>query len=600
MSTHEERRSQQTPRFGARNELATLWLAVVAGVALTLAGGALASEHEAEPPAPPAPPVAVEGVLVADGLDSPIALADPADGTGRLFVADQAGRVYVIDAEGELLDEPLLDISDRLAPRREEGLEERGLLGLALHPDFERNGWFYVLYSAPLRSGAPADWDHTRRVSEFKISAADPDRANHDSERVVLSQDWPTHKHNGGGLAFGPDGYLYIGFGDGGGVHGIGDRPDYVDADDLDDADRWWPVWHHWDHLAQDTTSLFGKVLRIDVDRGFPAYHVPATNPFVGREGRDEIYAWGFRQPFGLAFDPGGQHGLFVSNTGHFIVEAIYLVNRPGNYGWPLKEGTRCFDAREGVEPEVCPTTGPEGEGLIDPVAEYEHRRIGGFGTAIVGGRVYRGTSIPELDGALVIGDWGTGLHVARPTDRVGAAWPVDPLLEIDGYVLGVAQDAQGEVYVLSNQVVGLGETTGAVHRLVAATPATAEAVDDDAVRPETPPDAPLFGEEQVERGRVAYRRHCASCHGADMEGEAHFPPLAGEQFQDRWEGRTVWDLYHYTSTTMPLGAGGTLAEETYADIVARILERNTYEAGEDALLEPEQDLLDLVVLDFD
>ena len=594
MLTHEGERTDATPRYAAHQRLIA-WATMLTGVALALVGGALASEHEAEPPA--APPVAVEGVLVADGLDSPIALADPADGTGRLFVADQAGRVHVIDAEGQLLEEPLLDIADRLAPRREEGLEERGLLGLALHPDFARNGWFYVLYSAPLRPAATADWDHTRRVSEFKVSAADPDRANHDSERVVLSQDWPTHKHNGGGLAFGPDGYLYVGFGDGGGVHGIGDRPDYVDADDLDDADRWWPVWHHWDHLAQDTTSLFGAILRIDVDRGFPAYHVPATNPFVGREGRDEIYAWGFRQPFGLAFDPAGEHGLFVSDTGHFIVEAIYLVNRPGNYGWPLKEGTRCFDAEAGYEPEECPTTGPDGERLIDPVAEYEHGRIGGFGTAIVGGRVYRGTAIPELDGALVVGDWGTGLHVARPTDRVGSAWPVEPLFELDGFVLGVAQDAEGEVYVLSNQVIGLGEATGAVHRLVAATPGAPETVDDDVALV----DVPLFGEEQVERGQVAYRRHCASCHGPDMEGEAHFPPLAGEQFQDRWEGQTVWDLYHYTSTTMPLSAGGTLAEETYADIVARILERNTYEPGDDSLLlEPEQDVLDLVVLDFD
>jgi glucose/arabinose dehydrogenase len=410
--------------------------------------------------------------LIAEGLDSPVALADPNDGTGRLFIADQVGIIYVLAGDGTLLEEPFLDISDKLPPRREVGLEERGLLGFGLHPNFAENGWFYVHYSAELREEATDDWDHTRYVSEFKVSADDENRANPNSERVLIALDWPTHKHNGGGLAFGPDGYLYIGFGDG--IHGIGDRPDYVNRDELADPERWWPVWHHWNHLAQDLTTLFGKVLRIDVNHGFPEYAVPEDNPFVGERWRDEIYAWGFRQPYRISFDRAGEYYMFVSTTAEYFWESVTHVDGPGNYGYPIKEGTVCYDPQAQEEVE-CPEEGPRGEELRDAVIQYANLRLPeeGVGSANVGGYLYQGGALPELEGRFVFGDWSEGFRppagqvfAAAPQEE-GELWPFERILQIEAYILSIGQDAAGELYLLTNQVIGLGEQTGAVYRLV-------------------------------------------------------------------------------------------------------------------------------------
>ena len=216
--------------------------------------------------------------LVIDGLTAPIGLADPADGSGRLFVLEQQGIVQVL--KDGALAKPLLDLRPRIV-RLDEGFEERGLLGFALHPDFAANGRVYVSYSAPLRPGAPSGWNHTRRISELTL-APGVDAIDLGSERVLIEVDWPSRKHNGGGLSFGPDGYLYIGLGDGGGAHGVGPQV-------LWSAFEVQPGQRHWDRLAQDVTSLFGSILRIDVEGGFPGYGIPPTNPFVGRPGRDEI-----------------------------------------------------------------------------------------------------------------------------------------------------------------------------------------------------------------------------------------------------------------------------------------------------------------------
>ena len=579
-------------QYGAKAASLLPALAVLLAVAWSSA-----VEHQHQEPGNTA--VGLE--LIAEGMDSPLALADPADDSGRLFVADQAGLIYIVDAEGNLLDEPFLDISDKLPPRREVGLEERGLLGFALHPDFADNGWFYVTYSTHLRDGAPPDWDHTRRVSEFKVSAGDPNRANHDSERVLIELDWPTHKHNGGGLAFGPDGYLYIGFGDGGGIHGIGDRPDYGDVDEIEDGERWWPVWHHWDLLGQDLTTLFGKILRIDIDRGFPEYAIPRDNPLVGSEGRDEIYAWGFRQPYRFSFDQGGGRGPFVANTGHFLVEAIFLVNRPGNYGWPLREGTRCYDPEERVEIDDCPTMGPHGERLIDPVIEVEHQRIDGFGTAAVGGFVYRGDALPELYGQVVFGDWGTGLHRASPTQRHGELWSIGPLVEVEGFVLSLGQDAAGELYVLTNEVIGLGDETGKVHKLVPENEAAVEPPEEPPVNDAADTDNEIgwFAAAQAESGRALYQEHCQVCHGARLTGEQPFPPLIGERFMRRWEGRTAYELFRLIHDTMPLGMGGTLTEKEYTNIFAFMLQQYGYPEGAEPLVaEKEEGVLEKLIIE--
>jgi glucose/arabinose dehydrogenase/mono/diheme cytochrome c family protein len=542
--------------------------------------------------------------LIAEGFDSPLHLADPDDGSGRLFVVDQVGLVYVLDDAGRVMGEPLLDIRDQLAPRRE-GLEERGLLGFALHPQFPAKGWIYVHYSAPLRADAPANWNHTRRVSEFAISADDPDRANPDSERVLLELDWPTHKHNGGGLAFGPDGYLYIGFGDGGGVHGIGDRPDYRELDELEDGVRWWPEWHHFNELAVDLDSWFGKVLRIDVDRGFPGYAVPADNPLVGAEGRDEIYAWGFRQPYRFSFD-NDTGDLYVSATSEIAWEAIYRVDAPGNYGWPVREGSRCVDIETRSVLDTCASVGPRGEPLRGAVVEYPNLSLGeeGVGSAVVGAHVYRGGALPDLQGRLVVADWSAGFTPAAGqllvADPSGAApWPLEPLLQLDAYVLSLGHDAQGELYVLTNQVVGIGETTGRVFQLVPAEEATAE-LPTPPREPEAPPAEPAEPAElgdatgwytaaQATAGGRAFAQHCAACHDTGMGGAGPFPPITGTSFFNRWEGRSGLDLYRYVHTTMPLGEGGSLSEETYLDIMAHWLRRHAYPSGQQPLEDPEQ-----------
>src|SRR5262245_38539390 len=210
---------------------------------------------------------------VADGLTAPLQLEEPADGSGRKFIVQQDGVVRVLGADGRLAPEPFLDLRPRMLPL-EQNFEERGLLGFALHPHFARNGRVFATYSAPLRAGAPERWNHTRRVSEFTAEAGNLAKVDAAAERVLLEVDWPSRKHNGGGLAFGPDGLLYIGLGDGGVSHGIGKTVLWEAFDVPAQA-------LSWDHLAQDTESLFGKILRIDVDRGFPGYAIPRDNPFV-------------------------------------------------------------------------------------------------------------------------------------------------------------------------------------------------------------------------------------------------------------------------------------------------------------------------------
>ncbi|MDD2788311.1 PQQ-dependent sugar dehydrogenase, partial [Methanoculleus sp.] len=225
---------------------------------------------------PGAAPERVGLEFVTGGFTMPVALASPDDGTGRLFVADLPGVIRVIDAG---VNEPFLDITGRVVDLRT-GYDERGLLGLAFHPKFRENGRFFVYYSAPLRDGAPEGWDHTSRVSEFAVST--PNRADPGSERMILEVDQPQANHNGGSIAFGPDGYLYIPLGDGGGANDVG---------------RGHPPGGN----GQDIETLLGKILRIDVD-GEKPYGIPADNPFVGREGRDEIYAYGLRNPWRTAF----------------------------------------------------------------------------------------------------------------------------------------------------------------------------------------------------------------------------------------------------------------------------------------------------------
>jgi len=413
--------------------------------------------------------------LIAEGLTAPVDVADPADGSGRKLVVQQDGLVRVLEADGRVAPEPFLDLRPRMLPL-EQNFEERGLLGFALHPQFARNGRVYVTYAAPLRASAPQSWNYTRRVSELTAKPGDLSKVDVSSERVLLELDWPSRKHNGGGLAFGPDGYLYIAFGDGGLSHGVGKQVVWeafnVPAEGLS-----------WDGLAQDRDSLFGKILRIDVDHGFPGYAIPADNPFVKGGGRPEVWGWGLRNPYRIAFDR-TSGDLFVTAVGETLWESAYRVRGPGNLGWPLMEATHCVDRLHPRQPPAqCARHDAFGTPLEVPVFEYPNMQashpdtkigVAGVGTAITGARIYRGDSIVTLRGNLIASDWSAAfkqpsgqIFAAQPAGADGAPWPYSRLLQLDTRVIGLAEDRAGELYVLTNDTMGPYGTTGKVFKLV-------------------------------------------------------------------------------------------------------------------------------------
>ncbi len=416
---------------------------------------------------------------VAEGLTAPLHVEEPVDGSGRKLIVQQDGVVRVLRPDGALAPEPFFDLRPQLLPL-EQNFEERGLLGFALHPGFARNGRVFASYSAPLRASAPRNWNHTRRISEFSAKPGDLSRIDVASERVLIEVDWPSRKHNGGGLAFGPDGYLYIGLGDGGASHGIGKTVLWeafnVPAEAL-----------AWDGVAQDTESPYGKILRIDVDRGFPGYAIPRDNPFAVAPGRKEVWAWGFRNPFRIAFDR-AEGSFYVTAVAETLWEAAYRVRKPGNHGWPLMEGTHCVDRLKPRQPPAaCATLDATGQRIELPVVEYPNMQashpqtrlgISGVGTAITGAVRYRGKAIPELAGQLIVADWSADfkapsgqIFVAQPSSAGAAAdaapWPYRRVLRIDSRIIGLAEDAAGEIFVLTNETLGPFGTTGKVWRLV-------------------------------------------------------------------------------------------------------------------------------------
>jgi len=413
--------------------------------------------------------------LVAKNLNSPIALVPAPDLSGRRFIVDQIGVIRILTSEGKLLDQPFLDLRDRMVPLDPQ-YDERGLLGLAFHPGFGSNGRVFVYYSIPLRPNAPKEWDHTNRLSEFKISADDPNRVDPASEKVLLEDDHPYLNHNGGTIAFGPDKYLYLSIGDGGNKNdiGIGHTPGIGNG--------------------QDITKLEGKILRLDVDRG-SGYRSPPDNPFVGKRGLNEIFAYGFRNPYRFSFDMGGTHQLFVGDAGQDLFEEVDIATKGGNYGWHIKEGTHCFNPQdEEHPPATCPNTGAMGEPLIDPVIQYNHpeeaeadaaqakKQDAIVGEAVVGGYVYRGEALPQFAGQYIFGDLSTDaaqpdgtLIAAKPNENGQGLWNLRELKiagSSDGrlhhYIVGFGQDAVGEVYVLVKDIIGPTGQTGKVYKLTA------------------------------------------------------------------------------------------------------------------------------------
>ncbi|ELY41506.1 PQQ-dependent sugar dehydrogenase [Natronorubrum tibetense] len=304
-----------------------------------------------------------------------------------------------------------LDIEDQLVSLgigELGGYDERGLLGLAFHPEFEENQLFYVHYSAPERHGL--GYNHTAVVAEFQaeedLTGVDPD-----SERTVMEIPQPQDNHNGGRLAFGPEGYLHVSLGDGGNVHdiGVGHVEDWYDENEGGNG--------------QDTEeNLHGGIHRIDVDaeddQEYGEYGIPEDNPLVDSdEDIDSYWAWGFRNPWGMSIDDDGQ--VFVSDAGQHAIESVYAVEEGGNYSWNVKEGSFCFSPDSPLEaPAECPdevegdvSEARDGEPLLDPIAEYQHTRISEAfidSSVVVGGHRYAGEAIPELEDNFVFGNWSS------------------------------------------------------------------------------------------------------------------------------------------------------------------------------------------------
>ncbi|CAN5708444.1 PQQ-dependent sugar dehydrogenase [soil metagenome] len=367
----------------------------------------------------------LELVQVAEGLIDPVNVVSANDGSDRLFVLERVGFVRVIE-NGELIEEPFLDIRNAVKI----DFLEQGLLGMAFHPDYANNGRFFVYYSDYRTNG-----DHF--LVEYGVSDDDPNVANPESARVLLTVDDPYVNHNGGTMHFGPDGYLYLTIGDGG-----------LAGDPYQNA--------------QDLSNLLGKILRIDVDidvEGDMPYGIPEDNPFApggvelssvaNEEAQDgdyhpdaapEIFAYGLRNAWQFSFDQ-ETGDLYIADVGQVVWEEINFVPAEEvaegghNFGWDWMEGAHCYPPDE---EEACAQVG------VMPVAEYEH---GENGCSIAGVGVYRGEMSPDLNGIYFASDFCTGIFWGLQQDDAGS-WQFEQLLDTDLLVTGSGQGEDGELYV--------------------------------------------------------------------------------------------------------------------------------------------------------
>ena len=341
--------------------------------------------------------------------ESPITyLTHSGDGSGRVFLVEKAGRIRIIQ-DGQLQPQPFLDIRDLV----QAGSSERGLLSVAFDPHYGENGEFYVNYTANASSGGTV-------VARYKVSA-DPNVADPASGQAILEIAQPAPNHNGGQLQFGPDGYLYVGMGDGGSA-----------------GDPW--------GNGQNLNALLGKLLRLDA-RGQVAYAIPAGNPFTGSgDARPEIWAYGLRNPWRFSFDR--QTGdLYIADVGQNAWEEVNFQRADSaggeNYGWNTMEALACYRAN------TCDT-----DGKVLPVAEYSHDQ----GCSVTGGYVYRGQEIPGLVGTYLYADYCTGtVWGLRPDGADG--WQSTVLVASGANISSFGEDAEGELYVL--------DLNGQVYRLV-------------------------------------------------------------------------------------------------------------------------------------
>jgi glucose/arabinose dehydrogenase len=391
----------------------------------------------------------------------------PLPGSGNFLVADQAGTAHIVSRDGQRTDQPFLDVRSRLV-KLNSGFDERGLLGLALHPKYTENKKFFVVYSAPLREGAPAEWDHTMRLSQFTANA-DGQSAKADSEKVILEIDKPYFNHNGGMILFGPDNYLYFAVGDGG------------NANDQDERSK--PKGRPEEGYAQNLQTHLGKILRIDIDKGSP-YAVPQDNPFLGKDAKPEIWAYGLRNPWRISFDRGGEHELFAADVGQDGFEEVDIIKKGGNYGWRIKEGFHCFNLADTRKPlPDCAETGANGDRLIDPILEYKNfkaypRAADAQGISITGGYVYRGKALNGWEGKYIFADWSRAwvkadavLFAASKGSEGKWNWErIKPSTHPESmafYITGFGEDAEGELYIFTNNSNALMGNGGKILKLV-------------------------------------------------------------------------------------------------------------------------------------
>ena len=346
--------------------------------------------------------------LVADQLSSPVFATHAGDGSGRLFVVEKTGTIAILK-DGQRAAAPFLDISSLIT----DSGSEQGLLGLAFHPKYKENGIFFVYYTA-------SNGDNT--LARYKVSSS-PDAADPNSGVVLFKQEDPAANHNGGMLAFGPDGYLYAGLGDGGGA-----------GDTFGNA--------------QNRNTLLGKLLRLDVDKGDP-YSIPADNPWPnGGDARPEVWAYGLRNPWRFSFDR-GTGDLYIGDVGQNQYEEIDMqpagAQGGTNYGWNTREAMHCFR-----------TNSCASDGMTDPVAEYSHDE----GCSVTGGYVYRGAAMPGLVGTYLYSDYCSGTIWGLRRDAAGQ-WQQTELLSSGANVSSFGEDQDGELYLV--------DLSGKLYRVVGA-----------------------------------------------------------------------------------------------------------------------------------
>lgn len=349
--------------------------------------------------------------LIVDDITTPTAIVDPGDGSGRLFFLEETGLIRVM-LNDQLLPEPFMDLRDRTLQTPEN--YEQGLLGLAFHPNFAENGYFFVFYT---------DYQENSVISRFRVTA-DGQRGDPNSEFRLLGILKPGPRHYGGTLVFGPDGYLYISIGDG----------------DL----RQKTLGH-----AQSLDELFGKILRLDVDQGNP-YGIPPDNPFVNEYGRDEIYLYGLRNPWKISFDS-VTGDLYIGDVGQNDWEEINFLaaGEPAglNYGWDVMEGPEDFSGYRGA-----PVHNPD---FVAPIFYYHHKPIG---CSVTGGLVYYGQDFPELNGSYLFGDFCSG-YIWGLKQNPSGEWETTILYDTDIQLTTFGVNADGEVYA--------GDLRGMIYKLV-------------------------------------------------------------------------------------------------------------------------------------